>query len=140
MITFNEVSVIGCDINYHDVETWINVVISDQNKNLDCINFVFCSDDYLLDVNNKYLNHDYYTDVITFDYGRDIILSDVFISVDRVKDNASVLGVMYFQELLRVMVHAVLHLCGFVDKTDDEEMLMRTMEDKYLALFVSRET
>jgi rRNA maturation RNase YbeY len=92
-------------------------------------------------MNQQYLNHDYYTDIITFDYSQaDQISGDLFISIDRVYDNAVQVGVDRVDELKRVCVHGVLHLCGFGDKTDDEARVMRAKEDYYLDKYVSRET
>jgi len=102
---------------------------------------IFCSDDYILDINRDYLNHDYYTDIITFDYCVDTTISgDLFISFDRVKDNAQEFGVDWKEELLRVIYHGTLHLCGYKDKTDEDILLMRIKENYYLETTVSRET
>ncbi len=127
-------------LDYEILRTKISRILSDFNKDLDSINFVFCSDDYLLDINQKFLNHDYYTDVITFDYDKRVVLSDVYISIDRVKDNALNIGCEFLNELYRVIFHAVLHLCGLGDKSKDDAERMRIKEDYYLSLFVSRET
>ena len=100
------------------------------------MDYIFCSDEYLLHINQTYLQHDYYTDIITFE------LSDtreteaeIYISLDRVKDNAAQFGEPYQKEILRVIFHGALHLCGYKDKSAVEAALMRKMEDKYLALF-----
>jgi probable rRNA maturation factor len=140
MISFNELFNVSCQLNYNHIEAWLKVVLLDHKKELDFINFVFCSDDYLLKINQDFLDHNYFTDVITFDYSDDVICSDIYVSVERVVDNAKNLGVDYQNELLRVMLHGVLHLCGFKDKSSKEELLMRSTEDHYLKLFVSRET
>jgi len=101
--------------------------------NIDTISVIFCSDDYLLSVNKEYLNHDYYTDIITFDYSVDTEISgDLFISIDRVKENSTEFNVPFLNELHRVLVHGVLHLCGYGDKSPVEETLMRSKEDFYL--------
>jgi probable rRNA maturation factor len=128
------------NLDYQVLQTQISTIISDYNKVLDAINFIFCSDDYLLDINQKFLSHDYYTDVITFDYDDEVVLSDVYISIERVQDNALNNGCDFLNELHRVMYHAVLHLCGLGDKTNEEAVLMRQKEDYYLSLLVSRET
>jgi probable rRNA maturation factor len=102
------------------------------------LSYVFCSDDYLLDMNKRFLNHDYYTDIITFDMGEGStskLTGEVYISVDRVQDNASRLEVTFNEELLRVIFHGVLHLCGYNDKTKSQEKEMRATEDKYLRLY-----
>jgi probable rRNA maturation factor len=96
------------------------------------LNFIFCSDEYLLEVNTKYLQHDFYTDVITFPYAEDSIYGDVFISIDRVDENARNEGVSFFHELCRVMLHGLLHLAGYKDETDEEEAIMRAKENQYL--------
>jgi rRNA maturation RNase YbeY len=140
MITFNELVDLNSQLDLNAISDWLKQVVIDQKKDLDFINVVFCSDEYLLKINQDFLNHDYLTDVITFDYNEEFISSDVFISVDRVADNSKVLGVVFTDELMRVMVHGVLHLCGFKDKTPEQEREMRSMEDYYLNLFVSRET
>lgn len=104
------------------------------------ISFVFCSDDFLLDINSRFLNHDDYTDIITFDLRSTMdkfIESEIYISVDRVRDNAGLLGVPFSAELLRVLFHGVLHLCGYKDKTKRDTTLMRRMEDNYLRLYSS---
>ncbi len=105
------------------------------------ITIVFCTDDYLLEMNKTYLNHDFYTDIITFDYSENGVISgDLFISVDRVNDNAGSFSVSVDNELKRVIYHGVLHLCGYKDKTEKEEKEMREKENFYIKQFVSRET
>ncbi|MFN5442696.1 MAG: rRNA maturation RNase YbeY [Crocinitomicaceae bacterium] len=133
------------DINYEDVDdlslndidltNWISKVCVDENYNLGDISLIFCSDEYLLDMNRTHLDHDYYTDIITFDYtDNQIVSGDLFISIDRVRDNASDFNVSFDHELHRVIIHGVLHLCGYKDKSDDEEKLMRTKENNALSL------
>jgi len=100
------------------------------------LTYVFCSDEYLLEMNKTYLQHDYYTDIITFDYSEENNISgDLFISVDRVKDNALKIGVSLQNEMQRVVIHGVLHLCGFKDKEKTDVEIMRKMEEKALLLF-----
>jgi probable rRNA maturation factor len=114
-----------------------------KNEGFDCgdINLIFCSDEHLLEVNQTFLNHDYYTDIVTFDYSFGSLLSgDLFISLDRVLDNSTQYNESFLTELRRVCVHGILHLCGFKDKTTDEEKLMRSKEEFYLNKYVSRET
>ena len=112
-----------------------------EGKALKDISVVFTDDDYLLEVNKQYLNHDYYTDVITFDYSVFPEVScDIMISLDRVKENADTLSVSFQEELNRVVYHGLLHLCGYKDKSAADEKLMRKKENYYLELFVSRET
>jgi rRNA maturation RNase YbeY len=120
---------------------WLEETVIEEGFVVGDIALVFCSDDYLLDMNKQYLNHDYYTDIITFDYTENEVVSgDLFISIDRIIDNSNVLNTDYDQELRRVCVHGVLHLCGYKDKTEEEVVLMRSKEDYYLQKFVSRGT
>lgn len=115
---------------------WIEEVISSENKILGELNYIFCTDEYLLDVNIKYLNHDYYTDIISFDYSEgNIISGDMFISIDRIVDNAKDLNVSFEEELKRVMIHGVLHYCGYKDKSESDELIMRQKEDEKLVMF-----
>ncbi len=112
---------------------WIKTVCSSESKRLGDIAFIFCSDDYILDVNVEYLGHDYYTDIITFDYCEgDRISGDLFISIDSVRDNAEHFGVDFETELNRVMVHGVLHLIGYDDHNDEDIKMMRAKEDYYI--------
>lgn len=121
--------------NRKRIRSWIDSVISAESKKPGYVNFIFCSDEYLLEVNRTYLNHDYYTDIITFDYCEDEHISgDLFISIDRVRDNAKELKQTTSTELHRVMVHGVLHLIGYGDKTPDDVKEMRSKEDYYLTL------
>lgn len=114
---------------------WLKFVASSEVRRLGAVNIIFCSDNYLLDVNVKYLHHDYFTDIITFDYCEGNVLSgDLFISVDSVRENASFFGVDFTDELNRVMVHGILHLIGYDDHTEEEQKVMRSKEDYYLSL------
>lgn len=118
------------------VSSWLKSVIEAKGCELGEINIVSCSDDYLLETNVQFLEHDYYTDIITFDYtDGDTISGDLMISFDRVKDNAKKEGVKFQNELRRVMVHGVLHLIGFGDKTDEEALEMRAQENNALKMF-----
>lgn len=120
---------------------WLNNVIVNEGYECGSVTIVFCSDDELLEMNRKFLDHDYYTDIITFDYCEDKeVNGDLFISIDRVVDNAETIGVKYEDELRRVCVHGVLHLCGYKDKTEEEEKMMRIKENFYLERYVSRGT
>ena len=119
----------------------LKTLAKSEGKALKDISVVFTDDDYLLEVNKQYLNHDYYTDVITFDYSAfPEVSGDIMISLDRVKENADTLSVSFQEELNRVFYHGLLHLCGYKDKSADDEKLMRKKENYYLELFVSRET
>ena len=99
------------------------------------LNFVFCSDDYLLDINKQYLDHDTYTDIVTFDSSEqeEVIAGDIFISIDRIRENAEKFGVSERDELHRVIIHGVLHLCGYYDKKKEDKELMTAKENEYLA-------
>jgi probable rRNA maturation factor len=117
------------------VRTWIRNTIISENRRLKLLNFIFCSDDYLLIINKKYLNHDNYTDIITFDNSdaKHDIIGDIFISVDRVKENAKVHETRAIDELHRVMIHGTLHLLGYTDKNKSAKTLMTKKEDFYLS-------
>ena len=119
-----------------DLETWMENIITTEEKKLGDINYIFCNDEYLLKINQDYLQHDYYTDIITFDYVKGKTISeDIFISLPRISENASTLSSSFEKELLRVLAHGVLHLCGYKDKSDEEEKEMRAKEDFYINLF-----
>ena len=114
---------------------WIRVVAESEKSKLAFINFIFCSDKYLKRINLEYLAHDTFTDIITFDYGDSSeIQGDIFISIERVRENAQKFEVDFDNELHRVMVHGVLHLLGYADKTKAAKSLMRKKEDAYLSL------
>lgn len=117
------------------ITAWLTAVCSEENKPLDGLNYIFCSDEYLLKINQDHLQHDYYTDVISFPYSTEIVEGDIFISIDRVRDNASTHGVDFLHELHRVMVHGLLHFLGYLDKSPEEKLLMTEKEDFYLDQF-----
>lgn len=130
-------------IQYEDTEildldpeffvSWLGKVCEDEGCELGEIGIVFCSDDYILQANKQFLQHDYYTDIITFDYREGVIISgDLLISIDRVRDNAGDLQVSFLTELNRVVVHGILHIIGYKDKSDTDELRMREKEDFYL--------
>jgi rRNA maturation RNase YbeY len=117
------------------VNRWLERVVSGYSYKVGSLAFIFCRDDYLLEVNRKYLNHDYYTDVITFDYTEGKrVAGDIFISLDTVQANAIEFKATYEEELHRVIVHGVLHLMGFKDKSEEEILLMRQSEENALEL------
>lgn len=119
-----------------NVKKWISEVVQRRQKRVGNISYLFCDDEYLLGVNQQYLNHDTYTDIITFDYvAADLISGDIMISVDRVGENAEKFGVPFVQELHRVIIHGVLHLLGQGDKSDSEAAEMRRQEEEALALW-----
>ncbi len=119
-----------------DYSDWINRVVESEQRNLGDLVYVFCDDEYLLNMNQKYLMHDTYTDIITFDYGEGSVISgDIFISTDRVWENALKFEATFEEELRRVMVHGVLHLVGYVDKSKDDKLLMRKKEEQKIKMF-----
>ncbi len=117
-------------------KAWLKDVINAENKKLGELNYIFCSDGFLANVNHQYLNHNTLTDIITFDTSEDVdvIKGEIFISIDRVKENASKFKATFEEELHRVMVHGVLHLVGYSDKTSPQKKIMRKKEDAYLSL------
>ena len=121
----------------NDYRQWLIKVAKAEKKTVKLLNYIFCSDEYLLDINVKYLGHDYYTDIITFPYQQDqFIESDLYLSIDRIEDNAKEYGETFDNELLRVMVHGLLHLMGYGDKTEEDTRIMREKEDCYIAVFL----
>lgn len=115
---------------------WISKVISSENKNEGEINYIFCDDNYLIELNQQYLDHDTLTDIISFDYSEgNNLQGDVFISIERVRDNASDFNVPFDEELKRVLVHGVLHYCGYKDKSEEDEKLMRQKEEEKMKMF-----
>ena len=115
---------------------WISSVILSENKSEGEINYIFCDDDYLVEINQQYLNHDTLTDIISFDYSLgNEIHGDIYISVERVRENAEEFKVSFEEELKRVMIHGVLHYCGYKDKSESDELLMRSKEDEKMKLF-----
>ena len=135
MIDFHFKSGFGLD-DKTKFSDWITRVVVSEDFTVGQIDYIFCSDDYLLNINQEYLNHDTFTDIITFDYSNGRSISgDVFISTDRVNENAKTYEVSFDEELLRVMSHGVLHLMGYGDKMDEERKLMREKEDEKIKLF-----
>lgn len=117
-------------------EEWIGEIIDSEDKTEGEINYIFCDDEYLLQKNIEFLDHDTLTDIISFDYTMGSLISgDIFISVERVQDNAADFKVSFDEELRRVMAHGVLHYCGYKDKTDEDSVLMRTKEEEKMQLF-----
>lgn len=115
---------------------WIENVVDSENKLLGEISYIFCDDEYLLEINQQYLDHDTLTDIISFDYTQDNVISgDIFISIERVEENAKDLNIDFQEELKRVMIHGVLHYCGYKDKTESDEILMRSKEDEKISMF-----
>lgn len=125
-------SLVGEDV----FKKWVNEIIESESKQYGDINFIFCDDEYLHSINLKYLDHDTLTDIISFDYTEgDTISGDIFISIQRVKENAEEVSTEFSDELKRVMSHGVLHFCGYKDKTERESDLMRRKEEEKMQLF-----
>jgi len=117
-------------------EAWINTIVASEGFMTGEINYIFCTDEYLHEINVKYLDHDTLTDIISFDYtDNQVVSGDIFISIERVKENALDFDVSFDLELLRVMAHGVLHYCGYKDKSEAEETLMRQKEDEKIKMF-----
>ena len=117
-------------------ENWLSEVIESEKKTEGEINYIFCDDAYLLEKNIEFLDHDTLTDIISFDYTMGNLLSgDIFISVERVRENAQEYNVPFDEELRRVMAHGILHYCGYKDKTEEDSTVMRVKEDEKIALF-----
>ncbi|MGG7035877.1 MAG: rRNA maturation RNase YbeY [Flavobacterium sp.] len=135
MINFNYETdfILDNEVVYSD---WILKVIQSENKSLGEINYIFCDDEYLHKINMEYLQHDTLTDIISFDYtvGNEIN-GDIFVSVERVRDNANDFKVSFDEELKRVLIHGVLHYCGYKDKLEEDEVIMRSKEDEKINMF-----
>ena len=132
-IVFEDVDAVSFE--HSSILDWYSKVANQEEKVLGDLTIIFCSDDYLLEVNREHLDHDYYTDIITFDYSDfPTVSGDLFISVDRVKENAPDFNVSFEHELHRVIIHGFLHLCGYFDKTNEDELLMRSKENQALSL------
>lgn len=135
MISFNyETDFEIADENAY--EKWISRIIASEEKKEGDINYIFCDDEYLLEINQKYLDHDTLTDIISFDYSvGNELHGDIFISIVRVKDNADDFSVDFETELKRVMAHGILHYCGYKDKSEADEVVMRTKEEEKMRMF-----
>ena len=122
------------------LKSFLPILFKKEKKQLESLQYIFCSDAYLLGINRQFLQHDYYTDIITFDLSEPghPINAEIYISVDRVKENAQTFTNTFTRELHRVIFHGALHLCGYKDKKRGEEELMRKMEDKYLSLYFKK--
>lgn len=134
MINFNYQVPLSALSQRTKLKDFIVLLCKKERQSIDEINFVFCSDDYLLQLNQQFLQHDTYTDIISFDYSEihGPLNGEIYISVDRVRENAVTLGSTFTQELHRVIFHGVLHLCGYKDKLKQDKLLMREKEDFYL--------
>lgn len=133
MIEFIFEDIESFELKEESIMGWVESTIEKEDKIPGDICFIFCSDSYLLNINQQYLNHNYYTDVITFDYNNNSIVSgDIFISRDRILDNSKQYNVSFDYELLRIIIHGVLHLLGFNDKLENEKKIMTSREDESL--------
>ncbi len=139
------------ELHYIDVEVpgmspellvlWLNDCVLSEEKKPGVVNLICCNDEYLFNINKEFLKHSYYTDIITFDYcENDVVGGDLYISIDRVKENAESLKEPFNTEFRRVCIHGVLHLCGFSDKSHQQKKAMRDKENYYLEKYVSRGT
>ena len=136
MITYNTENVKMPAIRRRDVSRWVRQVAASYGRRVGEIGYLFCDDEKILEVNREYLSHDYYTDIITFDYTEgDVINGDLVISLDTVRSNAELFGKAYDDELHRVIIHGILHLCGINDKGPGERELMEAAENKALAMY-----
>lgn len=135
MISYNTINVKMPDISHRETTAWVCAVAASYNKRVGEVAYVFCDDEKILEVNRQYLKHDYYTDIITFDYCEgDVLSGDLFISLDTVRTNAEQFGKTYDDELHRVIIHGILHLVGINDKGPGEREIMEAAENKALAL------
>ena len=135
MITYQVDGVKMPPIRRRQISAWVKAVAATYGKRVGDIGYIFCNDEKILEVNRQYLQHDYYTDIITFDYCEgDTLNGDIVISLDTVRSNAQQLGKDYSEELHRVIIHGILHLCGQNDKAPGERELMEAAEDKALAM------
>lgn len=135
MITYNSENVKMPKIRKRDTSAWIKKVAASYGRKVGDIGYLFCDDEKILEVNREYLQHDYYTDIITFDYDEDDIISgDLVISLDTVRSNAELFNKTYEEELYRVIIHGILHLCGINDKGPGEREIMEAAENKALQM------
>lgn len=125
-----------------EVKAFLLKSLSREGRKVEAINYIFCDDAYLFQINKQYLNHDTFTDIVTFELSPKLqpLVADIYISVERVKENASIFKTSFFKELHRVIFHGALHLCGFKDKTKEQAAVMRRKEDELLQLYFSRGT
>ena len=136
MVSYNTINVTMPDISHRETTAWVRAVAATYGKRVGEVAYVFCDDEKILEVNRQYLQHDYFTDIITFDYCEgDMLSGDLFISLDTVRSNAELFHKTYEDELHRVIIHGILHLVGINDKGPGEREIMEAAEDKALALF-----
>ncbi len=136
MISYNTIDVKMPALPHRETSAWVREVAAMHGKRIGEVAYVFCGDEKILEVNRQYLQHDYYTDIITFDYCEgDVLSGDLFISLDTVRTNAEQYGKDYDDELHRVIIHGILHLCGINDKGPGEREIMEAEEDRALAIW-----
>lgn len=136
MISYNTIDVKMPALPHRETSAWVREVAAMHGKRIGEVAYVFCGDEKILEVNRQYLQHDYYTDIITFDYCEgDVLSGDLFISLDTVRTNAEQFGKDYYDELHRVIIHGILHLCGINDKGPGEREIMEAEEDRALAIW-----
>ena len=136
MISYNYINVRKPALSHRVLNKWIREVASGYGRKVGEVAYIFCDDEKILEVNRQYLNHDYYTDIITFDYCEDdTVNGDIFVSLDTVRSNSEEQGTDYDEELRRVIIHGILHLCGINDKGPGEREKMEAAENKALAMF-----
>lgn len=135
-IYFHTEDVVIPDIDYQKLKNWIANAISSEGRKYGDLSFIFCSDKYLLRINQEYLNHNYLTDIITFDYSSEDIEGDIFISWERIEENANLFNVEIEEEFRRICIHGILHLLGYNDKSVEDKKIMTSKEDFYLEKFI----
>jgi probable rRNA maturation factor len=135
-ISFLTEGLIKPKLKYKIIVLWLNEVVKHFSFRPGSLTYIFCKDEYLKEINIKFLNHDYFTDIITFDYSENMILSgDMFISVDRVNENSILFDVTFEDEMLRVIVHGLLHLIGFKDASDNDKNIIRELENECIFMY-----
>ena len=138
MINFYSENIVLPKIPKRKIAAWIKVIAQKYGKKIGEIAYIFCDDEKILEVNKHYLQHDYYTDIITFDYSeKDTLSGDIFVSLDTVKSNSEQYNTLYINELYRVIIHGILHLCGQKDKTPEEEKMMKKKEEEALKMLIT---
>ena len=134
-IFFDSIDTEKPEINYKQISDWISEVIISNNKKIKELSIIFCNDAYILELNKKYLNRHYFTDILTFDYcEKNYVSGDLIISIETVRSNSKKFRTKYYEELYRVIIHGILHLLGFDDKTEEQQKIIREKEDLYLKI------
>ncbi len=125
---------------FNSITSWLELCVSQLFTSVNNVHYIFCDDNYILTINREQLDHDYFTDIITFDYREDEsepLECEIFVSIDTVRDNSFIYETSFQEELMRVVVHGLLHMCGYNDSTDSEKSIMRTEENKLISLYNS---